>query len=53
MLLSTFKQYVNRHRSISDNEVYITSSEHSEANSDECYVIDDNGPSTYKSTVEI
>ena len=36
-----------------DNEVYITTSEQSETNSDEFYVIDDNGPSTSKSTVEI
>ena len=51
MLLSTFKKYVNRH--IPDNEVYITTPEQSETNSDEFYVIDDNGPSTSKSTVEI
>ena len=51
MLLSTFKKYVNRH--IPDNEVYITAPEQSETNSDEFYVIDDNGPSTSKSTVEI
>ena len=51
MLLSTFKKYVNRH--IPDNEVYINTPEQSETNSDECYVIDDNGPSTSKSTVEI
>ena len=51
MLLYTFKKYVNRH--IPDNEVYITTPEQSETNSDEFYVIDDNGPSTYKSTVEI
>ena len=35
------------------NEVYITTPEQSETNSDEFYVIDDNGPSTSKSTVEI
>ena len=51
MLLSTFKKYVNRH--IPDNEFYITTPEQSETNSDEFYVIDDNGPSTSKSTVEI
>ena len=51
ILLSTFKKYVNRH--IPDNEVYITTPEQSETNSDEFYVIDDNGPSTSKSTVEI
>ena len=51
MLLSTFKKYVNRH--IPDNEVYITAPEQSETNSDEFYVIDDNGPYTSKSTVEI
>ena len=51
MLLSIFKKYVNRH--IPDNEVYITTPEQSETNSDEFYVIDDNGPSTSKSTVEI
>ena len=51
MLLSTFRKYVNRH--IPDNEVYITTPEQSETNSDECYVIDDNVPSTSKSTVEI
>ena len=49
MLLSTFKKYVNRH--IPDNEVYITTPEQSKTNSDEFYVIDDNGPSTSKSTV--
>ena len=47
MLLSTFKKYVNRH--IPDNEVYITTPEQSEINSDEFYVIDDNGPSTVRS----
>ena len=51
MLLSTFKKYVNRH--IPDNDVYITAPEQSETNSDAFYVIDDNGPSTSKSTVEI
>ena len=51
MLLSTFKKYVNRH--IPDNEVYITTPEQNETNSDELYVIDDNGPSTFKSTVKI
>ena len=51
MLLSTFKKYVNRH--IPDNEVYIITPGQSETNSDEFYVIDDNGPSTSKSTVEI
>ena len=51
MLLSTFKKYVNRH--IPDNEVYITTPEQNETNSYEFYVIDDNGPSTFKSTVEI
>ena len=51
MLLSTFKKYVNRH--IQDNEVYITTPEQSETISDEFYFIDDNGPSTSKSTVEI
>ena len=52
MLLSTFnRRYVNRH--IPDNDVYITTPEQSETNSDEFYVIDDNGPSTSKSTVEI
>ena len=51
MLLSTFKKCVNRH--IPDNEVYITTPEQNETNSDKCYVIDDNGPSTSKSTVEI
>ena len=49
MLLSTFKKYVNRH--IADNEVYITTPEQSKTNSDEFYVIDDNGLSTSKSTV--
>ena len=51
MFLSTFKKYVNRH--IPDNEVYITTPEQSETNSDELYVIDEYGPSTSKSTVEI
>ena len=51
MLLSKFKKYVNRH--ILDNEVYITTPGQSETNSDEFYVIDDNGISTSKSTVEI
>ena len=51
MLLSTFKKYVNRH--IPDNDVYITAPEQSETNSDAFYVIDDNGQSTSKSTVEI
>ena len=51
MLLSTFKKYVNRH--IPDKKVYITTPEQSETNSDKFYVIDDNGPSTSKSTVEI
>ena len=50
-MLSTFKKYVNRH--IPDNEVYITTPNQNETNSDEFYVIDDNGPSTFKSTVEI
>ena len=50
MLLSIFKKYV---RYIPDNEVYITAPEQSETNSDEFYVIDDNGSSTSKSTVEI
>ena len=36
-----------------DNEVYITTLEQSQTNSDKFYVIDDNGPSTSKSTVEI
>ena len=45
MLLSTFKKCVNRH--IPDNEVYITTPEQIETNSDEFYVIDDNGPSTF------
>ena len=51
MLLSTFKKYVNRN--IPYNEVYITTPEQSETNSYEFYVINDNGPSTSKSTVEI
>ena len=51
MFLSTFKKYVNRH--IPYNEVYITTPEQSETNSVEFCVIDDNGPSTSKSTVEI
>ena len=46
MLLSTFKKYVNRY--IPDNVVYITTPEQSETNSDELYVIDDNGRSTSK-----
>ena len=45
MLLSTFKKYVRPNRHIPDNEVYITTPEQSETNSDEFYVIDDNGPS--------
>ena len=53
MLLSTVKKYVRPNRHIPDNEVYITTPEQSETNSDEFYVIDDNGLSTSKSTVEI
>ena len=53
MLFSTFKKYVKPNRHIPDNEVYINTPEQSETNSDEFYVIDDNGPSTSKSTVEI
>ena len=40
-------QYVNRH--IPDNEVYITTPEQSETNSDEFYINDDNGQSTSRS----
>ena len=51
MLLSTFKHYINRH--ISDNEVYITTPEQSEATLDELYFIYYNVPPTSKSTVYI